>query len=66
MQAAGERPLGVFFDQEEMLTVVFGHVDDAVLVADSRKIDRSVSIVAESEETPERSNFSLKSKAMRI
>jgi len=49
-----------------MLTVVFRHVDGAVLIADSRKIDRSISIVAESEETPERSNFSLKSEAMRI
>jgi hypothetical protein len=59
-------PLGSFFDQGEILTVVFGHVDGAVLIADSRKIDRSISVVAESEETPERSNFSLKSKAMRI
>jgi hypothetical protein len=66
MQTAGERPLGSFFDQGEMLTVVFRHVDGAVLIADSRKIDRSISIVAESEETPERSNFSLKSEAMRI
>jgi hypothetical protein len=59
-------PPWVFFSQGEILTVVFGHVDGAVLIADSRKIDRSISIAAESEETPERSSFSLKSKAMRI
>jgi hypothetical protein len=42
------------------------HVGGAVLIADTRKIDRSSSIVPEGEGIPERLNFSLKSKAMRI
>jgi hypothetical protein len=49
-----------------LLTVVFGYVGGAALPVDSRKVDRSKSIVAESGDFPERSDSSLNSKALRI
>ena len=46
-----------------MLTVVFGDVDDAVSVANSRRIDRLMSIVPERMNFPERQIFLEESKA---
>jgi hypothetical protein len=42
---------------------VFGLTDDTALAADSEKIDRSVSIVAETEQLPNRRNSPLNSTA---
>jgi hypothetical protein len=44
-----------------MLTVVSGDVDDAVSVANLRRIDRSMSIVPDSVNYQERQIFSLES-----
>jgi hypothetical protein len=49
-----------------LLTVVFGYVGGAAFPVDSRKVDRSILIVAESGDSLEQSNSSLNSKAMRI
>jgi len=49
-----------------LLTVVFGYVGGAALPVDSRKVYRSIMIVAESGDFLERSNSSLNSKAVRI
>jgi hypothetical protein len=49
-----------------LLTVVFGYVGGAASPVDSRKVDRSILIVAEGGDFQERSNSYLNSKAMRI
>jgi hypothetical protein len=48
-----------------MLTVVFGEVSGAAPIADSRRTDRSTSIVPESMNFPEQQIFFLKSEVLR-